>query len=140
MGICATLVYVLFSLVAIDKLRISPVTTSILAQAAGFCVSYIGHSIYSFRVKTNHRVYLWRFTAITGVTFVLATGTMWLITDVARLSPRIGIAIVAVLIPAVSYLCNRFWVFMPGLASINALETGNRSAKFDRQSVEDRTG
>jgi putative flippase GtrA len=115
-GICATLVYVLISLVANEALRIAPVPSSVLAQAVAFGVSYIGHSAYSFRVKTNHRVIFWRFMVITGLTFILATVTTWLIADAAGLSPRIAIATVALLIPAVNYICNRFWVFMPGLA------------------------
>jgi putative flippase GtrA len=124
-GICATFVYILVSILANEILRITPVLTSILAQVASFVVSYFG-----FRVKADHRVFLWRFASITGLTFVLATSATWLIADVGRLSPRIAIAVVAVLIPFVSYLCNRFWVFAPGLmSSSRRFETSRRTAE-----------
>jgi putative flippase GtrA len=129
-GICATFVYILVSILANEILRITPVLTSILAQAVSFVVSYFGHSAYSFRVKADHRIFLWRFVSITGLTFVLATSATWLIADVGRLSPRIAIAVVAVLIPFVSYLCNRFWVFAPGLiSSSRRFETSRRTAE-----------
>jgi putative flippase GtrA len=133
-GVCATLVYILVSIIANENLRIAPVPTSILAQASSFAVSYFGHTVYSFRVKSDHSLFLWRFALITGLTFVLATSMTWLIADVGRLSPRIAVAVVAVLIPLVSYLCNRFWVFAPGLVSSPKLfEESRRGAKPRRR-------
>ena len=52
-GICATFVYILVSILANEILRITPVPTSILAQVASFVVSYFGHSAYSFRVESR---------------------------------------------------------------------------------------
>jgi putative flippase GtrA len=129
-GICATFVYILVSILANEILRITAVPASILAQLASFVVSYFGHSVYSFRVKADHSVFLWRFALITSLTFVLATSATWLVADVGRLSPRVAIAVVAVLIPLVSYLCNRFWVFAPGLmSSSRRFEASRRNGK-----------
>jgi putative flippase GtrA len=129
-GICATFVYILVSILANEIFRITPVLASILAQIAGFVVSYFGHSVYSFQVKADHRLFLRRFALITSLTFVLSTSATWLIADVGRFSPRVAIAVVAVLIPFVSYLCNRFWVFAPGLmSSSRPFEASRRSAK-----------
>jgi putative flippase GtrA len=116
-GACATLAYVLVSIIANESLRIAPMPTCIIAQGASFAISYFGHTVYSFRVKSDHSLFLWRFVLITGLTFVLATTTTWLIADVWRLSSRIAVAAVAVLIPLVSYFCNRYWVFAPGMMS-----------------------
>jgi putative flippase GtrA len=129
-GICATFVYILVSTLANEIWRITPVPASILAQIASFVVSYFGHSAYSFRVEADHRAFLWRFALITGLTFVLATSATWLVADVGHLSPLVAIAVVAVLIPFVSYLCNRFWVFAPGLTSSSRrFEASRRNAK-----------
>jgi putative flippase GtrA len=72
---------------------------------------------YSFRVEANHRLFLWRFSVIGIVTFGIATGLTSLLTEDLRLPHRITIAIVSVVIPATTYLCNRLWVFRPGLTA-----------------------
>lgn len=120
-GIGATLVYAVVTAAGNEALGIKPVLASIIGQAASTAVSYFGHALFSFRVKTNHQTYLWRFLVIAAFTFALNGAVTWLIADVLKLSPRIAIATVTVLIPIVNYVCNRFWVFMPGLVRTNLL-------------------
>lgn len=114
-GTCVTLVYLLVSIVANEVFGISPVFAAIIGQAAAIGVSYIGHSSFSFRVATNHGVFLWRYLVIVALLLAIAVGVTWLITNVERLSPRIATVTVAILIPIINYLFNRFWVFSPGL-------------------------
>lgn len=130
-GACATLVYIAVGIAANEIFLITPVVASILAQTVAFGISYIGHSMYSFRVETDHNIFLWRFSAIAALTFVLSTLTTWLIVDVAHLSSRIGLLAVAVLIPVVNYLFNRHWVFAHGLNPKTLVDPANQHAKFD---------
>jgi putative flippase GtrA len=130
-GICATMVYILASIIANEISRIPPVPASILAQVAAIGVSYFGHSAYSFQVKADHRAFLWRFLVIAGLNFVVATAVTWLIADIAKFSPRVGIAAVAILIPIINYICNRFWVFMPGLAPATLAQPVNSRLGHD---------
>jgi putative flippase GtrA len=114
-GLCATLVYVAVAGFANEVFEIAPVFASLLGVAASTGVSYFGHVFFSFRVEPNHRDFLWRFLLIAALAFSLSAGMTWLIANVMQLSPRLAITTVTVLIPIINYLCNRYWVFMPGL-------------------------
>lgn len=116
-GVCVTLVYVIAFLTATEGLGISAVRASILGQVAAIGISYIGHSVYSFRVRTNHRLFVWRFALIALLSFIVASSLTWLVVDGMKLSSRVAALSVAVIIPAINYLCNRLWVFAPGLDS-----------------------
>lgn len=133
MGIAATLVYAIVSAVGNEAFAITPVFASIIGQVASAGVSYFGHSLFSFRVKTNHQAYLLRFLIIAAIMFALNSAVTWLIADVLKLSPRIAIATVAVLIPIVNYVCNRFWVFTPGPVPANLARASmaSQATEFD---------
>jgi putative flippase GtrA len=115
-GVAATLVYAGATLLAVEVFGFSPVPASIFGQLVAMGVSYAGHSRFSFGVRTDHRAFGWRFLLIAVLTFTLNAVVTWLLTDVLRMSHRISVAIVTVLIPLVNYFCNRFWVFNAGLA------------------------
>jgi putative flippase GtrA len=115
-GICVTLVFLVASTVANEVFGIPPVLAAIVGQTAAIAVSYMGHSLFSFRVKADHSRFLSRYLVIVVLLLGIALGLTWLITDLAGFSPRIATTAVAVLIPIINYLCNRFWVFSPGLA------------------------
>jgi putative flippase GtrA len=114
-GIAATAVYASSAFLAIEALHVPPVRGSVIAQLAATGVSYFGHTLYSFRVKLDHRTYLWRFVLIAAVAFAVNVAVTWLLAEALGLSYRVTIAAVTILIPIVNYVCNRFWVFMPGL-------------------------
>jgi len=114
-GLAATAVYAVVAAAGNEIFLVPAIAASIIGQAAATSVSYFGHSSFSFQVKTSHRDFLWRFLVISALTFGLNIIVTWLIVDVAKLSPRIAIAVVTVLVPLVNYLCNRFWVFRRGL-------------------------
>jgi putative flippase GtrA len=115
-GIIATAVYSLATLLAIEALGFSPIAGSLIGVMASSWVSYFGHALYSFKVTIDHATFLWRFLAISGASLAMSTGVMWLFTDFLNVSHRLAIAILVVLIPATNYICNRFWVFRPGLS------------------------
>jgi putative flippase GtrA len=127
-GVFATLVYVAVAGPANEVFGILPVIASLLGVTASIGVSYFGHLFFSFRVEPNHRDFLWRFLLIAALSFGLSAGATWLIANVMQLSPRLAIATVIVVIPIVNYVCNRYWVFMPGLP---AQGLAQQATKFD---------
>lgn len=114
-GVTATLVYTATTFAAVGLLGLAPVRASILGQIAAMGISYFGHSLFSFAVKTDHRTYLWRFLVIAALTFSMNGSVMWFLIHVLGLHYGISVGIVGVLIPLANYVCNRFWVFLPGL-------------------------
>jgi putative flippase GtrA len=123
-GITAASVYTVVSLIAVEILHLDPLLSSIIGQIASTGISYFGHSMFSFAVKTDHRTYLKRFLTIMAAAFALNIGISWLLTELLRVLPRFSIAVVTVLIPLMNYVLNRFWVFKPGLED-NQKAAGN---------------
>lgn len=117
-GIAATLVYAGATLFAIEIFHLAPVLSSLFGQLIATSVSYFGHSIFSFAVQADHKTYLTRFLVILLLTFALNAIVIWLLSDVMHVSHRVSVAVVTVLIPLVNFVCNRYWVFSPGLHAI----------------------
>jgi len=114
-GVLATLTYASMAVISVEWLKIPPVPASVLSQIVAGVVSFVGHALFSFRVSGDYRVFAGRFVAIALLTVAMNACVTWLLTDVMNISHRITIAIVTVLIPVTNYICNRFWVFHPGL-------------------------
>ena len=114
-GIFNFFLYIGVTLTAIEGLHLSPIVGSVIGQCVSVFVLYIGHLRYSFRVEPDHWTFLWRFIVIQIVLSLSNVGMTWLLTSPLALSHRLSIAILAVLIPAMSFLLNRFWVFASGM-------------------------
>lgn len=114
-GMAAAAVYAAVIFAVVKSALMQPVTASIVGFLCAACVSYLGHLHFSFRVEPNHRVFLWRFLVITTATFAMTVLFTYIITVLLGRSYQIAIVVVVVLNPVLSYLCNRFWVFFPGL-------------------------
>jgi putative flippase GtrA len=113
-GVCATFVYIGCSIAAVKLLPSSVVLASIFGQCMSTAISYVGHSKYSFQVETDHGTFLWRFSIISAITFLMNGAATWMLAVVIGLSHTLSFLIVTVLIPVTNYVCNRFWVFLPG--------------------------
>jgi len=116
-GIVATVVYTAACLLAIEVLMFSPLEASVLGFTAAMGISYYGHTVFSFKLAVDHRSYLHRFATLTAVSFITSTGMTWLLSNVMNVPHRIVLAILFVVLPAISYVCNRFWVFHAGLSN-----------------------
>ncbi len=120
-GAATSVVFYLTNIGAVELFGIRPVAASLLAQVVTIGVAYYGHALISFQVKPK-RDYFLRFITITAITMAANWGGTELITGYLAQSYLESMIVVSVLVPAVTYLCNRFWVFMPGrvLRSTNA--------------------
>jgi putative flippase GtrA len=125
-GIAATLIYVVAAFLAVEFGHLSPIAGAIIGQATSSLVSYFGHAYYSFVVTSGgYRTFLWRFLVISVLSFGINIATTWLLTFAMALSHRIAIMVVAILIAVTNYLCNRYWVFLPGIARSARLAGAN---------------
>ena len=115
-GILATLVYVLVTLAVVASGLANPIVASVIGQTTSAFVSYFAHLHYSFGVPPQHRLFVWRFLVVAVITYLANIIVTYLLTKVFGISYLISIAAVMILIPILNYICNRLWVFMPGLA------------------------
>jgi putative flippase GtrA len=118
-GVLATLVYFAVALIAANAIGLAPISASISGQIASTAVSYFGHASFSFRVQPRHGVFLPRFLTIAALTFAMNFGVSALLTTLVGAPSLLVFCAMALLIPTTNYLCNRFWVFLPGLHTEN---------------------
>jgi len=114
-GVLAGLMYAGVTFLIVEFGVGKPIMATIVGQLCAALISYFGHQRYSFAVASTHQTFAWRFILIFGLTFTMNVGVTWLLTEHFGISHRITIAVVTVLIPITNYVCNRFWVFRPGL-------------------------
>jgi len=117
-GVLATLICPAVTTFAIEMLDVRPWLGAVLGQAASFSTSYFGHDSYSFKVDSDRKRFLLRFLLFSVFAFVLSVGTTWILTTAVGLSYGVAVAVVCILIPATSCLCNRYWVFESGLQTL----------------------
>lgn len=109
-GLVTTATYALVSLLIIEKFGLPALIASMIGFMSATGISYLGHALFSFRVKGDHKNFVWRFLVLAGGGFISVTGLVWLL-DVLNVSPRMTIALVVLIIPLLTYLFNRLWVF-----------------------------
>ena len=112
-GAATTVVFYSATIGAVELAGVRPVAASLLAQVVTIGVAYYGHALISFQVEPKPG-YLLRFVIITAITMAANWGGTQLITGYLSQSYLASMIVVSVLVPTVSYLCNRFWVFTPG--------------------------
>jgi putative flippase GtrA len=99
---------------AVEIFNMGPLPASILGQIVTIVAAYYGHALFSFQVKPD-RFYFARFVFITLTAILLNIAVVWGMSVLLAVPYGFAILLVAILVPLYSYLCNRFWVFFPGL-------------------------
>ena len=90
---------------------ISPTMASILAFIVTLPVAYLAHANFSFADRSYDTFQPLRFALSTAATFIVSTGGMYWITEIAHRSYLLGIAWTWLMIPAMNLSIYLFWVF-----------------------------
>lgn len=113
-GIIATLTHFFVLTLGVEVVGMDPVPTNGVAFACAVCVTYLGQSLWVFRVRTHSLRQVQKFLFSAGAGFVANLALMALITGVLDLHYLIGFATVTVIVPLCTFLTNKFWVFKLG--------------------------
>jgi putative flippase GtrA len=90
---------------------ISPTVASILAFIITLPVAYLSHAKVSFSDRSYDTFQPLRFALSTAAAFVVSTGGMYLITEIAGRSYLLGIAWTWLMVPAMNLSIYVLWVF-----------------------------
>lgn len=119
-GIAAAICYAIVTFLLVKGGISEAVAASVIGHLCAGVISYLGHLHFSFALRgERHRTFLWRFIIIAILAFALNILLTWLLTVVMGASYLISIAAVMILIPLLNYVCNRFWVFRPGIRRLS---------------------
>jgi len=110
-GVLATLTHVLLFVALVEMAQLRPVWAAGPAFLAAVGVSYGLNYGWTFEASGPHHVMAPRFfvVALTGLGLNLLI--TWLVVDVGGYAYGLALAAVVVVVPLVTYLLSRFWVF-----------------------------
>ena len=109
-GIAATLVHVAVAMILSYSIGWGAVASNAAAATLAFFVSYFGNEKLTFSNERGRAASLWRYATLTLLSFVVASGIMMWV-DASGLQPYVYALIVPLIVPPMTFLLARMWVF-----------------------------
>ncbi len=106
-GITATAVHMFIAWYA-SRSGFDGVVSSVIGFIPALGVSYLGHYFFSFRSDARHGEAFLRFASVATGSFCVS---LLVLVFLKGWMPQLSLFISIALIPAVSYVMNRLWVF-----------------------------
>ena len=110
-GVLSTVLHVCVALLAESVLGFSGISANTAGFIAALLFSYVGHSNFTFNVPISHGFHLPRFIATALIGFGLSTAIVWLAHERAGSPFWLAMALVAISVPAMTFLMLKLWVF-----------------------------
>ena len=113
-GIVATVSHYLVAL-SLSKL-VGVFCANAVGYAGGMCVSYIGHHNLTFagtKGALPHHQAISRFVAASAIGFITSQGILYLAVSLLHLPDWLGLGLVVIAVPIITFLLYQFWVFAP---------------------------
>jgi putative flippase GtrA len=110
-GIVSLLVYSALYTILAEATRLSAVPTSIVAYVAAMVVSFVGHKFFTFGVGGNVRAQAFKFIVVHSMGLLMTVLITDLVVETLRWPYGVGILLVDIAIPLLSFLALRLVVF-----------------------------
>lgn len=110
-GALTTVLHVVVALLAKSGLGLSPLAANLSGFAVAVTLSYIGHGRITFAARLEHGFHAPRFLVVSGLGLVLSTLVTQVVTVSFGAPFYFSMAAVAVIVPALTFLLCKFWVF-----------------------------
>lgn len=112
-GATATATHVLVALAARHLVHLPPLSASFTGYLAAVSVSYFGNTYLTFGAAPWRRDQIVRFLVMSLCGLALGQGIIWLLVTRMGLAFWIGLAGMVCVVPALSFVAARLWVFRP---------------------------
>ncbi len=113
-GALATLLHSVLFVALIEWLGMTALSASVVAFSGAFMVSYLLNHRWTFEASGRHHFHLPRFALVGIGGLLLNMGIVYLVVDVGHYSYLLALLLVVTVVPLLSYLMNRHWVFGNG--------------------------
>jgi putative flippase GtrA len=110
-GVIATLTHTAVFTVAIEALRIEPVTATALAFCVAVLVGYALNRRWTFAAHGGQDARLWRYVVGALAGLAVNSAIMYAAVHVAKASPYLGLVLGIVTVPPLTFALNQLWVF-----------------------------
>ncbi len=113
-GGLATFAHVLVALAADAALPVSAQKANLIGFVAGFLVSYGGHARITFGASLRSGPQLLRFFILSLAGLAASSLTVHVVATLLGLGFLTAMVAVVVIVPAITYIAMRYWVFKEG--------------------------
>jgi putative flippase GtrA len=113
-GVIATLTYAIVVIALVESLALAPTVAAVLAFVVAMQVSYFGNVrwVFADRVASAEQAGLIiRFVGVSGLSFMLNVGGMYILTEHVVLSYWWGLLFSFLAVPLVTFLAHNSWTF-----------------------------
>lgn len=110
-GIVATLVHVSVGLVVVTSFDVALQVANLIAFSSAFLVSFYGHHRVTFASNRPYRAALPRFVVTALIGLAASSLVIWGLKSSVMLVPQFKFLIGASVVPAITYVLGRFWVY-----------------------------
>ena len=110
-GASATLAYLIIAIALDWLLPLASVYISFLAYALAAMISFFGHRLFTFSQVSRHRGQVMKFIVSTIIGFIIA---ILIPVIFHRFAPNVTYLMVALIVPIMSFLMLKFFVFSEG--------------------------
>ncbi len=110
-GVVATILHLLIALSLVTYYSVHPILANFFAFLCAFMVSFFGHFHWTFSVAIDQRVALIKFFAVTMTAFAINNLLLMVLLNVTNLPKQWVVAMAAMIIPVVTFISSRLWVF-----------------------------
>ncbi|KEO60285.1 GtrA family protein [Thioclava indica] len=110
-GGVATLVHVLIAMMAREAIDLAPLEANFAGFICAVLFSYVGHTRFTFRRAVNRSDQFLRFITAALVSLGTSSFIVWLLDSVLGIDFSVAMMAVAVVVPMMTFLMFRFWVF-----------------------------
>ncbi|HEX7026666.1 MAG TPA: GtrA family protein [Gammaproteobacteria bacterium] len=127
-GVVATATHYLVALGCHEALLVNLYAANLAGYGAAVAVSYVGHGKFTFQAELNRSV-LRRFVLVSLAAFFASEGLLAALETRLQLPHRVSLAVVVMIIPAISFVLNKLWVYRETHASHPDIEAVQAPAR-----------
>jgi len=110
-GSVATVLHVILAMMTREAFNIVPLAANFTGFVGAILFSYIGHARFTFRQTVNQSDQFLRFIIAGLVSLGTSSFLVWILNSVLGIDFGVAMIAVAVVVPMMTYLVLRFWVF-----------------------------
>jgi len=119
-GLLAALIHVTIITDLLNHQGMAVLVANSVAFMVAVVVSYIGHYRWTFGVDGDHRLMFPRFIIIAIAGFALNQVIMYFFVMLYHIDYRIALAVVLTVVPTLSFVVNKLWVFLGKAVTVNS--------------------
>ena len=110
-GLSATAIHASMLFFLVETLGVGPVLASIPAFLTALVISFLINHHWTFVVKGGYGRYFSRYAAVSVAGLILNIAIMYGTVSLMHQSYVVGLAVVIVFVPLISFLLQRYWTF-----------------------------